>query len=423
MKILHTADWHFGERDHDEIKKCLDFMIEYAQENVPDLFVVSGDITDSRYLNLDSRSARTIFNIVNAMLEMAPVAVVIGTPSHDGSAALALRECRGEYPIFVSAGPEQLAYISGCHPGGMWVTIKDIVEKKLDPDFILSQIPQPTKQYFINDLAIEDTDMAISNAMNSILTSFGDLPEGLRDTPHIVNGHFQVGGAFISETQQLIGRDIELSVSQLNMLNADLICLGHIHKAQKLGDNIYYAGSPTRMNFGETEDKGFYHHNLKYDFLGGDPAKEKLIVRDLNSKFIQTPAKQMLEIKEDFTNDEDSIKEIDIVLYSYSPDELKDADIKITLTMWQDEARVVKQTEIKGFFIDSGCRNVKLSLIRKPREAVRAEKVLEAETLPEKLKAMTELRGEDIADSILEKAKSLESEDPEPWKMLDNLIK
>ena len=54
MKILHTADWHIGvfkgpEKDGVNLrsldtKKCLEFMVEKAREELPELVLVSGDI-------------------------------------------------------------------------------------------------------------------------------------------------------------------------------------------------------------------------------------------------------------------------------------------------------------------------------------------------------------------------------------------
>ena len=105
MKVIHTADWHFREKDYDEIYKCVMYVLTYIVFNKPDLVVISGDITDSKNLSFDSRSARSILHIISDMLDTAPVAIVIGTPSHDGKSALALRECRGKYPILVSDMP------------------------------------------------------------------------------------------------------------------------------------------------------------------------------------------------------------------------------------------------------------------------------------------------------------------------------
>ena len=82
------------------------------------------------------------------------------------------------------------------------------------------------------------------------------------------------------------------------------------------------------------------------------------------------------------------------------------------------------KAEIEKEIINWGASRYPIvSIIRKPRETVRAEKVLEAETLPEKLEAMAELRGEEVSGSILEKATSLESGEQQPWIMDKKLVK
>lgn len=411
MKIFHTGDWHFREKDHDEIYKCVRFIVDKAIEEKPDLICISGDMTDSRLLNLDSKSARSIFNIIQSMLDIAPVAIVIGTPSHDGKAALALRECRGKYPILVSDMPGQFCYDAAMDEE-RWVNIDEIKHEDVFM-FMLTQIPQPTKQYFINDLSIEDTEKAIGEAMGIMLAGFGHMAASFDNIPHIANGHGQIGGAFISETQQLIGHDIEVSKAQLDTLNACLVCYGHIHKAQDMGDGIFYSGSPTRMNHGEIEDKGFYIHSFYNHLIKGVISKE--------SEFIKTPARKMIGIKSDYTKDSN---EIPLHKYIDSMDSMEKnlyegCHVKFELKGWQDDLANISQDQIKNKFYDAGADHVIVNLIRVPRETVRAERVLAAETLPEKLEAMAELRGEKLLPSIIEKAKVIEAGEKEPWKVLD----
>lgn len=408
MKVIHTGDWHFKDKNHDEIYKCVRYIADRAAIEQPDLIVISGDITDNRHLDLDSNSARSILEIISFMLDIAPVAIVIGTPSHDGRAALALRECRGKYPILVSDMPGQYFYIENAK---RWMSLKDTVPESGTVNFLLTQIPQLTKQYFITDLSIEDSDKAISQAMDSILASFGSVAEKFDTIPHIVNGHGQIGGAYISETQQLIGRDIEISKSQLAMLNADLICYAHIHKAQDMGDNIFYSGSPTRMNHGETEDKGFYIHHA-------------YVIAPSSSEFHKTPAIYLHNSKLDFTKEtahpEKMVDPTDIMtgINDMCESLAEDHDnwgCKITITAWQDESKTISKTEIEKLLLSHGAQSTIVNIIRKPRDTVRAEKVLEAETLPDKIEAMAELRGETVSDGILDKAASLEAGEQEPW--------
>lgn len=414
LKILHTADFHFRGKGLEEIEKCVRFIVAQAKKESPDVIVISGDITDSRSLQLESKAAQVVFDIIREMLSLAPVAIVTGTPSHDGKIPLALRSLKGKFPILVSDMPEQWG-----HDCNGWNRLDSgyFRPNLVLPDFIITQLPTPTKQYFVNDMNIEDSDNAIADAMGILFSGYGQHASIYKDVPHIVSGHLSVGGAFISETQQLIGRDIEVSKAQLGMLKADVVCLGHIHKSQQIGDNIFYSGSPARMNFGEKEEKGFYFHELSnYPFL-------------LISDFIKTPARNLIEIKKDCTAE--NFGDINFWLsneraigFGFSKEELQDSSLKITLTMWQDDAAAIDPVAVEKYFIDAGCHNVKFLLIRKPRETVRSEKVLEAESLPDKLAAMAELRGEIIDGAVIFKAGDLEANESEPWaRDYDKIVK
>lgn len=413
MKIFHFADLHYNDRMHDEIKKCVDFMIDRSLLEKPDLFVCSGDVINSRNLSADTKSIKTILKQFRIMSDIAPVAVVCGTPSHEGKVSKIFESVCGKYPILVSDMPGQYIYSDE-----EWTSINDPDEQRSKPKFIITQIPQPTKQYFINDLSIEDTEKAIGDAMGNMLAVFGQKAKLFIDVPHIANGHGQIGGAFISETQQLIGHDIEVSKAQLKALNSDLVCYGHIHKAQDMGDGIFYSGSPTRMNYGETEEKGFYIHEIDQMINANTDDYEPGLI---DSVFIQTPARQMINIKIDYTDNSQTIPVLDYIesMKDFEVDLYSGCHVKMVLTIWQDEADKINQSEIERCFLSAGAEYLKLSIIRKPRETVRAKRVLDADTLPDKIEAMAELRGEKITSGIIDKAKSIEAGEEYPWKALD----
>jgi len=403
IKVLHTADWHYRDQQHDEIEKCVDFLIASARQENPDLILISGDITDNQNLKLDSRSARTICRQVSELACIAPVAIIIGTPSHDGKSAEILRYVKGQYQVHVSEHPEQLI-LSG---GRLYAADSGDYEGNAI-DAIITQVPTPTKQFFQSEAGIAESDQQVASLLSNLLGAFGTVASQFQ-CPHIVSGHFQMGGAYISETQQLIGRDIEISIDQMAMANAHLVALGHIHKSQKVGGNIFYSGSIHRNTFGETEEKGFYIHTISVagqNYFYG-----------VNSKFLQTPARQMLKISEDFTEEGNDIRELDAVICTYGPEDLYGAHLKLEIKVWQDEAGRIKQAEIERYLLDAGAEKVVISLIRVPRETVRATRVLKAESLRDKVLAMADLRGETVTASILNKAAELETINP------DELIK
>lgn len=107
MKILHCADLHIREKDVEEIDGCLSMIVRTARDERVDLAVIAGDIFDSRDIKLDSRSALMAIAFVSALADICPVAIVLGTPSHDGKAPEILRFARGIFPIRVYARPDR----------------------------------------------------------------------------------------------------------------------------------------------------------------------------------------------------------------------------------------------------------------------------------------------------------------------------
>jgi DNA repair exonuclease SbcCD nuclease subunit len=388
-KILHSADWHYRDPDHDEIEKCVDFMIESARVERPDVIIIAGDITHSQNLKLDSRSAKTICRQISELADIAPVAIIIGTPSHDGKSAEILRFIRGKHTIHVSEKPEQL-YLVGSHLH----TADSGFNSDAPVEAIITQIPTPTKQFFQAESGIAESDQQIAEALSHLLGAFGVMARQ-RACPHILSGHFQMGGAYISETQQLVGRDIEVSTDQMAMANAHVCCLGHIHKQQEMKGNVFYSGSIYRQNFGEMEEKGFYYHQI--DRVEFD---QHLLTA---SRFVKTPTRKLVKWDEDFTKI--AIGEE----FIFNPDQVAGAHLKLDFKTWQDEAGQINQAELERMLLDAGALKVDINLIRIPRETVRCAKVLKLNTLPEKVKEMATLRGEDVSEEILSKANFLET--------------
>jgi hypothetical protein len=214
-----------------------------------------------------------------------------------------------------------------------------------------------------------------------------------------------VGGAFISETQQLIGRDIEISTDQLAMAEADVVCLGHIHKAQVMGrdKNIFYSGSIYRANFGEMDDKGFYIHDIR-------PAELDSFV--VSSEFVLTPTRKLIKVREDATK-MDINGALAAMHMAVTPDDLADAHIKVEFKVWQDEASQINQAALERSFLDAGAAWAQINLIRIPRETVRAARILTMDRLRDKIAEMAAVRMDSVSDEILAKADLLESTSPD----------
>jgi DNA repair exonuclease SbcCD nuclease subunit len=255
MKVLHSADWHIRDKNIDEARECLECLISTAVKKNVDLVVVSGDCFDSRDIKMDSKAAKLVIKTVSQLANIAPVAIVTGTASHDGAAPEILRYARGKYDVHVSTYPEQVRLIDGYLYNREAGDGSEIVEA------LVTLIPQPTKQFFSSSEDIQTSNEQISNSLSGLFAGFGAAASEYR-CPHLLVYHGSIRGAKLSNDQVLTGIDIEVSADQLSLANADINLCGHIHLSQQLGEKTFYPGSIFPLNWGENHDHGFYIHEI-----------------------------------------------------------------------------------------------------------------------------------------------------------------
>ena len=398
LTVLHTADWHLEERNAEEVGEALSVICAHAESHPPVLIVVAGDLTHSQSLRFDTVAARTSVAMVTRLAMVAPVVICVGTPSHDGMAPMVHETIEARHPVLVADRPIAVIFTGGAL---MPVDIEAVLKRSYRPTYrdiegFISIVPAPTKQHFrCSESSINEADKIIANALGGLFLGFAATRACLcPNAPHIHVGHCQVDGCSISETQTLTGVDISISPAQMRSLDADLIALGHIHKSQRIAQNFpaFYSGSPTSLNFGELDEKGFYMHTV-------GPNPESLFVstnarrrRIRTFVFLETPPTEAA-LKAAFT-----------------PEEIAGAHLRIRAILWSDESRMINQSAIESWFMDAGAHSFKFELHRKPRKTVRAQHILEIPSLPEKLSEMATIRGhEPPGEALLEKAIMVEA--------------
>jgi len=400
MKILHFSDVHCRDHDIKEIEKCLNFIVKRAQEEQPDIIIFAGDLFDAAGIRADSLSAKLAFKIFKELADIAPIAAIIGTPSHDSDTASILKYIKARYPVKVSTHPEQLYLCEG--------DLESDPAKLSCPDqapieAVISLCLAPTKQHFKTDSDIKTSDAEIASELSKVFLGFA-AQAAEYDCPQILVLHCTIRGAAISDTQVMTGRDIEIGKDQVEMSGCDICLCGHLHYPQRIhNSNIFYSGSIVSLNWGEIHDHGFYIHELE---------GKKLI----ESRFIQTPSTKLIKLSEDLTGagdlaDTTGLPLMDILLSSKAFSDVQDAKVKVELKVFQDEAKKINTEELKEAFLAKGAKEVDVQLVRIPREATRSQKILQLTSLRDKLIEMAALRNEIVPKSILLKADMLESEE------------
>lgn len=391
LKILHSADWH-ADANLEEFIKCSSFLTLKAREAEPDLIIIAGDVFDSRDIKLDSEACKEVFKVVYKLSEIAPVAIVTGTPRHEGHAPESLIFAAAfEHNIKVSSVPEQF-YLHRGQLTPLELIGGDInfgcQEKK--PDAIISMMPTPTKQF------LQGTDSEISQAITPIFAGFGATASEY-NCPHILVYHGTIAGATLANGQDMTGRDISISKDQLALGNFDLVTCGHIHLPQEIKPNIFYSGSLFAKNFGEDHDHGFYIHELAKNRPTIEPMFQKYC---LLSRFINTPSRKLIPAEIDLINNTETTN---------NPDQIKGADIKVTVKVYQDESAKVMKEVIEHNYLSAGASSVKIDIKYIPREVVRSERVTQLKSLADKLVEQAKIKDELLPEGIKEIAIDLET--------------
>lgn len=407
MKILHFADVHARTEDLEEIERCTQHLLEVAGDEKPDLIIDAGDIFDNQHVRADSPAVKYIHRWMRELADIAPVARVMGTRSHDGKASEILDLIGARFPIHTAAnGPLQLLLT----PNGNLFTAEGHQAASsglLAPGpvcAVVSLVPAPTKEHLVGLVEgdIKETDQLIARGLAALFAGLGAMAAEYQ-APHILVGHWNTTGAYISPTQVLTGVDIEVSREQMMLARPTLVCLGHIHKAQRIGsDPIFYSGSTQINTWGELDPKGFYIHEIE---------------DGLDSRFIETPTRRRFLVSHDFTRDPaDPVSAITrAAADACAPFTIgatsEGAMVRVAIKYFQDKEALFDDEEIARIF--PGSHSVEILRTRVARANVRAARMMELERLRDKIEQRADLLEEEVSPGVLAKADALEDTDPE----------
>ncbi len=256
MKILHTSDWHLGQRllafdREEEHRLALDWLLEVIHEKKVELLLVAGDIFDTG--NPPHYARSLYYNFLTRLLGAQCRHVVIVGGNHDS-------------PAMLNAPGELLRYLNIHVRGAFSGDLKDEILRLKNPDglteVIVAAVPflrdrdlrysEAGESSFTRQTKIKE---AISNHYHGLA---GILAENLEENvPVIATGHLYASGATAAEKQNNIyaGNEENIDADQFPAL-FDYIALGHIHRAQAVGgkENIRYSGSLIPLSFSETAD-------------------------------------------------------------------------------------------------------------------------------------------------------------------------
>lgn len=259
MKVLHTADWHIGQfkgpvvdgvnlRSQDTVK-CLEYMVQVATEEKPDIVCVSGDIFHQEQIGPVRYSDEMInaTNIITSLAHFAKYVIVMrGTPNHDGG---------GQFRVL----NRMLLNVKNVS-----VVTEPVVIKTPLTD--IACIPGFDKQEFRSKfpgLSADDENLAWTKYISDMVLA---LRAECEKTP-ILMAHYTVPGCNMESGQTSFFTNFEPVIPREALMAAryEAVLLGHIHRPQIIEgfDNVFYSGAINAMNFNdEGQDRGFWIHEF-----------------------------------------------------------------------------------------------------------------------------------------------------------------
>lgn len=240
MKILHTSDWHLGRalcnRSLIEDQKYFidNIFFRVIEQEKPDLIIIAGDVFDRAIASID---AINMFNDVLLRIGndfAIPLIVISG--NHDSRERMAIgSDLLKDHGIYIINSLDSFIKPITIKKGGQRINV-----------FCF-----PYFDYHEINCLFANNEISCSNE------SFKILIEKIKDTINlndfnILVSHCYINGSSISgsESSLCIAQSEEVSSSLFDMF--DYIALGHLHTAQKAGENGRYSGSPLSYSFSET---------------------------------------------------------------------------------------------------------------------------------------------------------------------------
>lgn len=286
IRVLHTGDLHIGnfpgpEANGENVRfkdicKCLDALVDGAEESRPDIAVIAGDIFHQARVWSDRglKEQQTAVKFLRRLERICPVAVMRGTPNHDSEEQFKTLESTfyGDDSVHIITEPDVGTYHSydgkkiqiACLPG-------------FDRGYFRAKHPGLSK---------EEENEVFTKAIEEMI--IGLKAQCDADSPTVLVSHYTITGCNMESGQTAFFSQFEPVVypSTLAAADFDLVCFGHIHRPQQLDGckNTFYCGAVSALNFNdEGQERGYWLHDIE----GGV----------VNSTFQQLPTREYLTIR------------------------------------------------------------------------------------------------------------------------------
>ncbi len=355
-KLAHAGDFHLDE-DHyfGDTAQCLEWFVEDAIRSSVHFFCINGDLTTYK---ATIKERNLWIDMLIRMADHAPIIVVAGNHGAELENDLYVySRAKSKYAIHLCEEPEFI---------------------ELDQAAI-AVFPYPRKADFVGASEGSRLTDAFAEQLEEFNQRFARRPNCFG----VFFGHFGVAGARVSSGQPLVGRCAEYPLEPLRRLQAQYVGLSHIHLRQQLAPRVWYAGSLSRCDYSEVEDKGYHLITLMEPELRPD-------LSDLQIDFRLSPTRRMVELHAVYENGEFRFSE------PVDPSRLKDSRVKVVVTVGKGIHEALsreEQEDLREHLLAANPAELKVKIEHEAETTTDTARLSGAKSAEEKLRAYWALKG------------------------------
>ena len=274
IRMIVVSDIHFGKKDDKHLFEELQSELIPKINSDLDLFVIAGDLFD-RVVKLNEMTSIYVFKFIDQLVKLSKIydfkiRILKGTKTHDFNQLQNFKGYEDDEDRFGIA--------------------EEVCEEEIFKGMQVLYVPE---EY------IENPDDYYNEYFNNKYDMI--FFHGTMD--------FAGFASHIKEDKSLKHAP-NFKSDQIASLVKGVAIGGHIHIKQSYNNKIYYTGSFSRFNFGESEDKGFYYvtfdpitKNTKLEFIKNTKAPEYVTINlnDLKGT-LEEKLKGIEMLKEEYEN-------------------------------------------------------------------------------------------------------------------------
>lgn len=283
MKILHTADWHLGDRlgridRTDDLRRGVERVATLCAEHAVDVLLVAGDLFSelSRPDNLRESIEHLQATFERFLLDGGTILALTGNHDNENFCQTLRLVMTLAAPAFSKPGdliPAGRLYLA---TNPTFVRLND----KNGGQVQFQLMPYPTPPRYLHDeesqrfSSVEEKNTRLQKAYTQKTLDLQEDPRFDPTLPTVLAAHIHVIGAMLpnafrmSEQESMIFTDTDLPAG------VAYVALGHIHQPQAIGGraHVRYSGSIEKLDLGEARDnKSVTIFELDQSGLVGEP--------------------------------------------------------------------------------------------------------------------------------------------------------